>query len=398
MNREIQKTLERAQAGQRLSPEQGLLLFDCDSLPLLAQAAHAARLCKTRPDAVTYVVDRNINYTNVCVSGCRFCAFYRSEDSPEAYVLSYEDIGAKVAETIALGGRQILLQGGLHPSLRLEWYEGLLRYLKAEYGIYVHGFSAPEIAHAAKLEGLSIEAVLGRLIDAGLDSIPGGGAEILSESVRHAVSPRKGVVEEWLAVHRAAHRRGLRTTATMMFGHVESLADRIEHFERIRQLQDETSGFTAFISWTFQPGNTELEKDKRQYRISNKECRTSKEKARRPAPAPSFLSPAPQSSASSLQSPAYLSGSHEYLKTLAISRLYLDNLDNFQASWVTQGAEIGQVALMFGCNDFGSTMIEENVVRSAGCSFQMDEPRIRRLISEAGFTPLRRDYLYRIME
>jgi cyclic dehypoxanthinyl futalosine synthase len=359
----IGEILERASAGERLSTAEAERLFDCDDLPQLGAAAHRVRLRKAPPGIATYVVDRNINYTNVCICGCRFCAFHRDEGAPDAYVLSYEAIGDKVAEMLELGGRQILLQGGLHPSLRLEWYEGLLRFLKTRYGIHNHAFSAPEIVHFAKIEGLPIETVLARLKGAGLDSIPGGGAEILTDRVRGAVSPKKCSVDEWFAVHRAAHRLGMRTTATMVLGHVETIADRIEHFDRVRRLQDETGGFTAFISWTFQPGNTALAED---------------------------LNATPHS--------AFRLGSHDYLKTLAISRLFIDNIDNFQASWVTQGDAIGQVALMFGCNDLGSTMIEENVVRSAGVCFRVSEERLRYLITEAGFNPVKRDFFYKPLE
>jgi len=379
----IAQILERACAGGRLSADDAERLFECDDLPLLGAAAHRVRLRKAPPTAVTYVVDRNINTTNVCVCGCRFCAFHRDEDSPDAYVLSYEVIGEKVAETLELGGRQILLQGGLHPSLRLEWYEGLLRFLKARYGIHNHAFSAPEIVHIAKLENLPIETVLARLKDAGLDSIPGGGAEVLTDRVRGAVSPRKCTVDEWFAVHRAAHRLGLRTTATMMFGHVETLADRVEHFDRVRRLQDETGGFTAFISWTFQPGNTALAQDMKSAQtlfgsgIGNGQPSTGNLKSRISNPRAKIHA-----------------GAHDYLKTLAISRLYIDNIVNFQASWVTQGDAIGQVALMFGCNDLGSTMIEENVVRSAGVCFRVSEERLRQLIAEAGFRPVRRNFFY----
>ncbi len=301
---------------------------------------------------VTYIVDRNINYTDGCVSRCRFCAFWR--DPREAYVLGEDDLAAKIEHTIALGGRQILLQGGLHPDLRIDFYERMLHFIKDRFGIHIHGFSPPEIVHIAQISGLEIPVALEKLRAAGLDTIPGGGAEILVEQVRARISPGKCTAAQWLDVMRCAHNMGIRSTATMMFGHVETMQDRVEHLDAIRALQDETGGFTAFIPWTFQPRNTAL-------------------------------------------ADVRAVGAFEYLKTLAVSRLYLDNIENIQASWVTQGARIGQLALRFGANDMGGTMIEENVVRAAGVEFRTDADDLERIIRDAGFTPRRRDCCYNLL-
>jgi cyclic dehypoxanthinyl futalosine synthase len=349
-----------AEGGLRLTEDQALILLrDADMLELAA-AATAMRDRLHHERDVTFIVDRNVNYTNVCVSGCRFCAFYRDADHPEAYVLSPDDLYAKVEETIALEGTAILLQGGMHPDLPLEWYEGMLRELKARYPIHVHGFGPPEIHHLAKLSGLPVAEVLRRLSDAGLDSLPGGGAEILVDRVRSHVSPKKATSDEWLDVMREAHRLDISTTATMMFGGVETKEERVEHLRRVRDVQDEAVagghvGFRAFIPWSFQPGNTDLESE---------------------------------------QGGVAASG-WEYLRTLAVSRLFLDNVANVQASWVTQGAKIGQVALCFGANDMGSTMIEENVVAAAGTRFMLAREELVRLVRDAGFTPVQRDTLYR---
>jgi len=301
---------------------------------------------------VTYIVDRNINYTDGCVSRCRFCAFWR--DPREAYVLGEDDLAAKIEHTIALGGRQILLQGGLHPDLRIDFYERMLHFIKDRFGIHIHGFSPPEIVHIAQISGLEIPVALEKLRAAGLDTIPGGGAEILVEQVRARISPGKCTAAQWLDVMRCAHNMGIRSTATMMFGNVETMQDRVEHLDAIRALQDETGGFTAFIPWTFQPRNTAL-------------------------------------------ADVRAVGAFEYLKTLAVSRLYLDNIENIQASWVTQGARIGQLALRFGANDMGGTMIEENVVRAAGVEFRTDADDLERIIRDAGFTPRRRDCCYNLL-
>jgi cyclic dehypoxanthinyl futalosine synthase len=299
---------------------------------------------------VTYVVDRNINYTNICVSGCLFCAFHRQPTDADAYVLDRDELFGKIDELVSVGGTQILMQGGLHPDLRLDYYCDMLRAIKERYDIHIHTFSPPEIVHFARLEGMSVSEVIRTLHESGLDTIPGGGAEILVQSVRDRVSPRKCTADEWISVMRDAHSIGMRTTATMMFGHVETYADRIEHLRKVRELQDETGGFTAFIPWTFQPGNTGL--------------------------------------------PLRTVGGHEYLKTLAICRIFLDNFSNIQASWVTQGAKVGQVALYFGANDLGSTMLEENVVRAAGVQFRMSIEDMRQLITEAGFEPVQRNCYY----
>ena len=353
MASEISRILEGASACRRIERQEAKRLWKEASIHQLAQAAHQARLKRHPEPIVTYVIDRNINYTNICISGCKFCAYYCAPEDEQGYVLSFEELGKKIKETKALGGTQILLQGGLHPDLPLEFYEDMLRFIKG-HSIHCHAFSPPEIIHLSKISGLSVARVLERLIDAGLDSIPGGGAEILTDRVRSRIAPRKATTDEWLAVMEEAHKQGLRTTATMMFGHVETLEDRLEHLERIRQLQDRTSGFTAFIPWPFQPGNTAIEV--------------------RPATA------------------------LEYLRLLALSRIFLDNFDNIQASWVTQGPKVAQIALFHGANDFGSTMIEENVVAAAGVSHRLSEAEIRRYISEAGFTPRQRLMDYTLVE
>ena len=321
----------------------------------LAKAADAVTRRLHPQTYRTYNIDRNINYTNICVSGCRFCAFYRKPGDREGYVIESGQLHRKIQETIDLGGNQILLQGGMNPDLKIEWYEDLLRDIKRHFPqINVHGFSPPEIEHIAKVSALSIEAVLRRLKEAGLGSLPGGGAEILVDRVRGEISPCKCSADRWLEICRAWHRLGGRGSATMMFGHVETLAQRIEHLERLRQLQDETGGFTAFICWAFQPSHTDL-----------------------------------------AQLPRI--GAFEYLKTLAVSRLYLDNFANLQASWVTQGLPVGQLALRCGANDFGSLMIEENVVAAAGTCFHATEEEIRNSITDAGYMPRKRDVFYTIL-
>ena len=355
MAAELRKTLDRAISGQRLTADEGLVLLESHDLASLGRAADAVTH-RLHPEPFrTYNVDRNVNYTNVCTSGCNFCAFSRKVGDADAYVISPEELHRKIEETIALGGNQILLQGGMHPDLKIEWYEQLLRDIKRRFPqINVHGFSPPEIDHVATLSGLSVREVLERLKRAGLGSLPGGGAEILVDRVRRQVSPCKTSADRWLDVCRQWHALGGRGSATMMFGHVETLADRIEHLERLRRLQDETHGFTAFICWTFQPGNTSL------------------------AGLPK-------------------AGAFEYLKTLAVSRLFLDNFANLQASWVTQGLAVGQLALRFGANDFGSVMIEENVVAAAGTSFRATEDEIRRRIADAGYAPHKRNVFYEFL-
>jgi cyclic dehypoxanthinyl futalosine synthase len=351
----IAEMLEKAVAGGRLSFEEGLVLIESNCLASLGRAADTVAR-RLHPESFrTYNIDRNINYTNVCTGGCRFCAFSRRPGDPEGYVIGREELFAKIDETVALGGNQILLQGGMHPDLDLPWYEALLGDIKRRFpGVNIHGFSPPEIHHIAQVCGLGVEEVLARLKDAGLGSLPGGGAEILVDRVRRLVSPCKVSADGWLDVCRHWHRLGGRGTATMMFGHLETLAERIEHLDRIRRLQDETGGFTAFICWTFQPGHT-------------------------------ALSDLPKA------------GVFDYLKTLAVARLYLDNVPNLQASWVTQGLKVGQMALRFGANDMGSLMIEENVVAAAGISFRTTEAEIRRLIGAAGFIPRRRNVFYALL-
>jgi cyclic dehypoxanthinyl futalosine synthase len=350
----IATLLAKSRAAERLSPEDGLQLLQSHDLAALAGAADAVTR-RLHPEPYrTYNVDRNINYTNICVSGCRFCAFSRKVGDPDGYVISRDDLFGKIEETIALGGDQILLQGGMHPDIDLDWYERMLRDVKDRFPqVNIHGFGPPEIVHVAAKANLPLRVVLQRLKDAGLGSLPGGGAEILSDRVRQAVSPCKASADQWLEVCRTWHELGGRGSATMMFGHVETLAERIEHLERLRRLQDETAGFTAFICWTFQPGNTQL--------ADLPKC-----------------------------------GAHEYLKMLAVSRLYLDNFPNLQASWVTQGLKVGQMALRFGANDMGSVMIEENVVAAAGASFRANEGELRHAIADAGYAPRRRNVFYQL--
>jgi cyclic dehypoxanthinyl futalosine synthase len=348
--------LQKAVDGDRLTPDEGLALFSCRDLSALGRAADAvSRRLHSEPYR-TYNIDRNINYTNVCAAVCDFCAFYRKSGAADAYVLPREVLHQKIEETIALGGDQILLQGGNHPSLKLEWYEELLRDLRARYpSVNLHAFSASEIWHFHKLNKLPLREVLLRLKDAGMGSLPGGGAEILTDRVRKAITINKVLTEEWLQVHRVWHELGGRSTCTMMFGHVETLAERIEHLERLRQLQDETGGFTAFICWTFQPDHTAL----------------------------SEIPP---------------TGGFEYLRTQAIARLYLDNVPNIQSSWVTQGLKIGQLALFFGANDMGSLMIEENVVASAGTVHYLTLEQIKNAIREAGYVPRQRNVFYEYID
>ena len=335
---------------ERLTDEEALTLFQEGNLYDLGFLSDAVRRRKHPEPVITYVIDRNINYTDICISACKFCAFYKGPDDPEGSVISFEELKEKIDETQKLRGTQILLQGGLHPDKQLEFYENMLRFIKTT-GIHIHGFSPPEICHFAKISGLSVAAVIERLRQAGLDSIPGGGAEILSDRVRQLAAPRKCSADEWIDVMRQAHLQGMKTTATMMFGHIETLEERLEHLLRIRDLQDDTGGFTAFIPWPFQPDN-------------------------------SAFSDIPKATA------------HAYLKMLAWSRIVLDNVPNIQASWVTQGPKIAQVSLFFGANDFGSTMIEENVVAAAGVTFRLSEAEIRSLIKGAGFKPQQRTMDY----
>ncbi len=355
MNR-ILPILEKAKEGKRLTFDEGCALFECRDLNLLGRAADAVTR-RLHPEPFrTYNIDRNINYTNICAAVCDFCAFYRKSGDPDAYVLPREQLYKKIEETIALGGDQALMQGGLHPSFKLEWYEDLLRDLKKRYPRFnLHAFSPPEIWHFHKLNKIPLREVLQRLKDAGLGSLPGGGGEILADRVRKAITVNKCLTDEWLEVHRVWHQLGGRSTCTMMFGHIETLAERIETLERLRQLQDETGGFTAFICWTFQPEHTDMADVPR-------------------------------------------AGAFEYLRTQAISRLFLDNIPNIQSSWVTQGLKIGQLALLFGANDMGSLMIEENVVASAGTVHYLTLEQIKGAIREAGYLPRQRNVFYEYID
>jgi cyclic dehypoxanthinyl futalosine synthase len=327
-------------------------------------------------DLVTFVVDRNINYTNVCINKCTFCAFYREAGSPDAYILSREELFRKIEETIALGGTQILLQGGLHPDLDMHYYIEMLRAIKSRYAISVHGFSPPEITYLAEKHHLTIREAIMTLKLAGLDTIPGGGAEVLSDRVREILSPKKINSSQWLKVMEEAHSLGMRTTATMMFGSIEEPEDIIDHLDVLRTLQDKTGGFTAFIPWTFQPGNTELSKLKA--RGKGQKAKGKSEIMGRP-------------------SEINMATAVDYLRVLSLSRIYLDNVINIQASWVTQGLKLAQVALRFGANDFGSTMIEENVVRAAGVSYRVSKEDIIQAIKRAGFRAAQRDTNYGLL-
>lgn len=348
--------LAKAVAGERLTPADGLALLESHDLASLGRAADEITRRLHPENYRTYNIDRNINYTNICTAVCDFCAFYRSPKSSEGYVLDRAELLDKVQETVELGGDQILMQGGLHPDYKIEWYEELLHDIKSRFPqINIHGFSPPEIYHFTKVSKLPLRTVLERLKAAGLGSLPGGGAEILVDRVRAAITRGKVMTDDWLDVNRVWHELGGRSTATMMFGHVETLAERIEHLERLRQLQDETGGFTAFICWTFQPDHTEM------------------------ADTP----------------PA---GSYEYLKTNAVARLYLDNFANIQSSWVTQGLKIGQLALLYGANDMGSLMIEENVVAEAGTVHFLTLDQIRDAIRELGFIPRQRNVFYELID
>jgi cyclic dehypoxanthinyl futalosine synthase len=351
----LDRVAERVAAGGRLEREDALELYRRAPTQLLGRLADAVRARKHPERVVTYIIDRNVNYTNVCVARCTFCAFYRPVGSTEGYVLGFDELFRKIDETIAVGGVQLLLQGGHNPDLPLSWYEDLFRAIKERYPSFkLHALSPPEVIHLSRLSQLSIPQVLERLVAAGLDSVPGGGAEILVDRVRKVLNCyNKATSGEWLEVMRQAHRIGLRTTATMMYGTVETDEERIDHLLRLRALQDETGGFTAFIAWSYQPHHTEL---------------------------------------GGVEATGI-----EYLRTLALARLVLDNVDNLQASWVTQGGKVGQLSLAYGANDMGSVMIEENVVRAAGASYCMDEVEIVRNIEDAGYTPKRRNMHYEIL-
>src|SRR6516162_3136408 len=345
MDAGVRRILQKAVDGERLTPDEGVALFGCRDLTALGRAADA--VCRRlHPEPYrTYNIDRNVNYTNICAAVCDFCAFYRKSNDADAYVLPREVLYQKIQETVDLGGDQILMQGGLHPNFKLEWYEELLRDLKAHFPqVNLHAFSPPELWHFHKINKLPLREVLARLKDACMGSLPGGGGEILVDRVRKAMTVNKCLTDEWLEVNRVWHELGGRSTCTMMFGHIETLAERIETLERLRQLQDQTGGFTAFICWTFQPENTAM--------------------ADLPA-----------------------SGAYDYLRTQAIARLYLDNIANIQSSWVTQGPKIGQMALFFGANDMGSLMIEENVVAQAGTVYHLSLEEIKRAIRDSGYIP-----------
>ena len=351
---DIQPILDRVLDGERMTAEECATLLDSYDIARTGAAADEVRSRKHPSGVVTYIIDRNVNYTNVCNVVCTFCAFYRRPGKPDTYVTTLEQIFEKIDETNALGGTGVLMQGGLHPDFSIEWYEDLLRQLHARYPDFqLHCFSPPEIHNIHLISGLDYEELMRRLKDAGLYSMPGGGGEILDDEVRKRVST-KCTTDEWLAVMRATHKVGLRSTATMMFGIGDSTVHQVRHLQRIRDLQDETGGFTAFIPWTFQRENTAL--------------------GRRIKDEPTGL---------------------DYLRMLAVSRLFLDNVEHVQSSWLTQGLRLGQVALRFGADDMGSVMIEENVVSAAGAHNTADEKMLRYLIREAGFRPQQRDILYR---
>jgi cyclic dehypoxanthinyl futalosine synthase len=351
----IDRLIEHVRAGGRVDAAGALALYRSAPTAVLGALADGIRARRHPEGLVTYIIDRNVNYTNVCVAKCNFCAFYRPVGSPDGYVLGFDELFRKIDETIAVGGIQLLLQGGHNPDLPLTWYEDLFRAVKERYPSFkLHALSPPEVIHLSRLNQLPVAAIIDRLISAGLDSIPGGGAEILVDRVRKLLHCYgKATADEWLDVMRQAHRAGLRTTATMMYGTVETDEERIEHMMRLRDLQDETRGFTAFITWSYQPDHTELA----------------------------------GTEATGI----------DYLRTLAIARIVLDNFDNLQASWVTQGGKVGQLSLAYGANDMGSVMIEENVVRAAGASYCMDELEIVRNIEDAGFTAKRRNMHYEVL-
>jgi len=352
--------LQNVWDGRRINAAEALRLSRLPLEELGALADRRRQLAKADDyghrggEIVTYIVDRNINYTNVCNVYCKFCAFYRVEGDDDAYVITHEQIDKKIEETIALGGTQILMQGGHHPKLSLQWYLDLLSHIKSKFpSINIHGFSPSEFIHFREVFGLPLDEIISQFVKAGLGSIPGGGGEILVDRVRKRIAPLKAMSDDWLSVMDVAHRLGLKSTATMMFGHVESIEDRIEHLERVRAQQEKSGGFTAFIAWTFQAEHTKLR-------------------------APTV-------------------GAHEYLRMQALSRIYLDNIPNIQSSWVTQGQEIGQIALKYGANDLGSIMIEENVVSQAGTTFRMGVADMQRLIRDLGYEPHQRDNWYNLL-
>jgi cyclic dehypoxanthinyl futalosine synthase len=353
----VAEVLDKALSGERIGDEDALRLLRSRDLVRVGRAADELRNRRVDPGRVTFIIDRNVNYTNICHTDCDFCAFYRRPgDRREGYLLPKAVIFKKVEETLALGGTALLMQGGHHPDLGVDYYEDLFSSIKARYPIHLHALSPPEVQHVARRSKLTIPETLTRLRDAGLDSLPGGGAEILVDRVRDIIAPKKTKAGEWLGVMRAAHRLGMSTTATMMYGHVETLEERVEHMRRIRELQDETRGFRAFISWTFQSDGN---------RLAGK------------------------------VPPERMPTSFDYLLTQAVSRIYLDNVDHIQSSWVTQGMKVGQVALGFGADDMGSVMIEENVVSAAGTTYRATADDFVRAIRALGKTPVQRDTLYR---
>ena len=353
----VRAVLEKALDGERISEEEAVTLLRSRQLVAVGRAADELRRRKTDPDRITFIVDRNLNYTNICVTDCDFCAFYRRPgDRNEGYLLPKPVIFKKIEETLAMGGTGLLMQGGHHPDLGIDYYEDLFRSIKERYKIHLHALSPPEIQHIARRSKLTVWETLSRLRDAGLDSIPGGGGEILVDRVRALIAPKKTKSTEWLDVMRHAHRLGMSTTATMMYGHVETIEERVEHMRRVREVQDETRGFRAFISWTFQRDGNRL---------------------------------------SEQVSDAQMPTSFDYLLTQAVSRIYLDNVDHIQSSWVTQGLKIGQVALGFGADDMGSVMIEENVVSAAGTTHRTSTEELVHLIKAVGKVPVQRDTLYR---
>ncbi len=353
--------IDRVIDGERITPAEALELYRLPLEELGGLADHRRKLALAEAygeagnEIVTYIIDRNINYTNICNVYCKFCAFYRTEKDAASYVISFDEIDQKLDELTSVGGIQILMQGGHHPSLTIDWYTDLLSHIREKYPhVNIHGFSPPEFTHFAEVFKMPLEEVIRRFKEAGLGSIPGGGGEILVDRVRNRIAPLKANTDQWLKVMEVAHRMGLNSSATMMFGHVETVEERIEHLDRLRVQQDETGGFTAFICWTFQPDNTKLKAD-----------------------------------------PV---GSAEYLRMQALARIYLDNITNVQSSWVTQGPKIGQIALRYGANDFGSVMMEENVVSKAGTSFRLEALEIETLIREAGYSPRRRNNWYQLVD
>jgi cyclic dehypoxanthinyl futalosine synthase len=353
----VEAVLEKALEGERIADDEAVVLLRSRELVPIGRVADELRNRKVDPDRITFIVDRNLNYTNICVTDCDFCAFYRSPgDRNEGYLLPKPVIFKKIEETLAIGGTGVLMQGGHHPDLGVDYYEDLFSSIKQRYKIHLHALSPPEIQHIARRSKLTVWETLSRLRDSGLDSVPGGGGEILVDRVREIIAPKKTKSSEWLDVMRHAHKLGMSTTATMMYGHVETVEERVEHMRRIRELQDETRGFRAFISWTFQRDGNRLDD------VVRDEDRPT---------------------------------SFEYLLTQAVSRIYLDNVDHIQSSWVTQGLKIGQVALGFGADDMGSVMIEENVVSAAGTTYRTSTEELVHLIRSLGKTPVQRDTLYR---